>query len=299
VFAQSGLDVALLEVGLGGRLDAVNLVDAVAAIVTTIDLDHQDWLGDDRDSIGREKAGIFRRGRPAVIADPSPPDGLVDAARDIGANVVRAGVDFRIERDASGWRWIGGDTVVALPDPTLAAPCQHANAAGAIALLHAMRDRLGFDPAALARGVVAARVPGRLQQSSGQPGLIIDVAHNPQAARVLARWLADHPVDGRTFAVFSALGDKDIAGIGAAVAAQIDRWFVAGLDAETDRGLDAERVAAKLDDVADQLSRHADVTRALDAAFESRGSGDRIVAFGSFHVAAAALRWKPAGTDRA
>ncbi|MEO5626902.1 MAG: bifunctional tetrahydrofolate synthase/dihydrofolate synthase [Dokdonella sp.] len=297
IFSQAALDVALLEVGLGGRLDAVNIVDADAAIVTTVDLDHQDWLGNDRETIGREKAGIFRRGRPAIVGESDPPCSLLAHARDIGAELCLRGRDFQVEPAVEGrWRWRADDVSLVLPRPHLAAPCQFVNASAAIAVLHALRDRLGWHPAAIGQGVANARVDARLQRLADPDHrlaeLIVDVAHNPQAARVLGDWLRLQPIRGRTLAVFGALEDKDVQGVVNALADPIDAWFLAGLDHDSPRGLDA----AKLRDLvgtglaAKRLqSTHADVPSALAAAYDHAQVGDRIIAFGSFFVAAAAL----------
>jgi dihydrofolate synthase/folylpolyglutamate synthase len=297
LFAEAKLDVALLEVGLGGRLDAVNLIDADAAIVTTVDFDHQDWLGDERDGIGREKAGIFRAARPAMVGELDPPQGLLDAAARIGADVRRLGRDFTIDVGESGWRWRSSDVELALPPPSLDAPCQHQNAAAAVAALHALRDRLGWDPGAIASGVASADVAARLQRFASVPELVIDVAHNPQAARMLAVWLEAHPVRGRTLAVFGALADKDVGGIVAPLRAAISCWHLASLAGDSPRGLDvaalAERVRAAHAD-ADIASTHDSVTAALTAAFASAFEGDRVIAFGSFFVAAPVLAFADA-----
>ena len=296
LFADSALDVAVLEVGLGGRLDAVNLVDADAAIVTTVDLDHQDWLGNDRDSIGREKAGIFRAGHAAIVGERTPPRGLLDEAARIGSDLRLAGHDFRAEARADGWRWHGwpdaGTPAPALdlPLPGLAAACQLDNAAAAIAALYALRGRLDWYPAAIAHGVANARIGARLQRFGGAPELVIDVAHNPQAARVLSDWLRAQRGAGRTLAVFGALGDKDVRGVHAALAAAIDGWFLAGLDHDSPRGLAAPALGELLGLPAD-TSTHATVAEALAAAFAAARPGDRVLAFGSFFVAAAALEF--------
>ena len=295
IFAQSGLDAVVLEVGLGGRLDAVNIIDADAAVVTTIDLDHQDWLGNERGQIAREKAGIFRPGRPAIIGDAAAPAALAQAAREVGARIFQAGQDYRIEPAASGWHWQTQGREIALPDPMLAAPVQRANAAAAIAALHMLRDRIPIGDAALADGVGNARIAARLQRfrKPGTAELVIDVAHNPQAAEVLGRWLAQAPAPGRTLAVFGALADKDIPGIVVPMAARIDRWFIGSLDAETPRGLAAADLVARMS-AAETMPRHdvfADIDRALDAAFAAAQAHDRVLAFGSFHVAAPALAW--------
>ncbi|GAA0705898.1 bifunctional tetrahydrofolate synthase/dihydrofolate synthase [Dokdonella soli] len=296
IFAHNTLDVALLEVGLGGRLDAVNIVDADAAIVTTVDLDHQDWLGNDRGSIGREKAGIFRSGRPAIVGEIDPPRSLIEHAERIGADLRLAGRDFLFERaaDGNGWHWRGDGIELALPLPRLAAPCQIDNAAAAVAALYALRARVGWNPQAIGQGVEDARIGARLQRFGGGPELVIDVAHNPQAARVLAEWLHEQPAPGRTLAVFGALGDKDVRGIVAALAGRIDEWFLAGLDSDSPRGLDAKALRELLStSLAAQAIPwlHADVTAALAAAFSSAQPGDRVLAFGSFFVAASALQF--------
>ncbi len=300
IFAQNRLDVAVLEVGLGGRLDAVNIVDADAAIVTTIDLDHQDWLGNDRDSIGYEKAGIFRASRPAILGMREPPAGLLAEASRIGADVRWLGIDYDFALQPSGWKWQSGDESIELPAPMLAAPCQTGNAAAAIAALHALRDRIGWIPPALATGARAARLAARLQRfvRPGTAEIIVDVAHNPQAAGVLSSWLEQNPIGGRTFAVFGALADKDVGGIAAPLSPRIDRWHLAGLDALTSRGLRVADLRERLSAAAPPpapLETHADPREALAAAQQQAGEGDRIVAFGSFYIAAAALDALDAG----
>jgi dihydrofolate synthase/folylpolyglutamate synthase len=291
VFADSALDVAVLEVGLGGRLDAVNIIDADAAIVTTVDLDHQDWLGNDRDVIAREKAGIFRVDRPAIIGEVNPTAGLLDAASEIGARVIAAGRDFRIGIDAQGWYWQADAVHLDLPHPALDAPCQHANAAAAIAALHALRDRLGWQPAAIAQGVASARVAARLQRFAGSPELIVDVAHNPQAARVLAQWLAANPPSASNLAVFGALGDKDVVGIVEPLLPYFSAWHLAGLDTDSPRGLTSSALRERLESMPGIViaGEYADVSSALRRVVERAGPGDRVIAFGSFFVAAAAL----------
>lgn len=291
LFADADLDVAILEVGLGGRLDAVNLVDADVAVITTIALDHQDWLGNDRDAIGREKAGVARAGHVVVVGEADPPRGLVEELARIGAIAWRAGADFRIDVDARGWHWQSDDIRYDVPAAALAAPCQPANAAAAIAALHALRDRLPIGAAAIAQGIAQAHVAARLQRhAAGRGELVIDVAHNPQAAGVLAQWLSEQGDGRRVIAVFGALGDKDIAGILAQLAKHVDAWHLAGLERDSPRGLDAaalrERFAPGVD-----ATLHDSVDAALDATQSALSEGARVVAFGSFFVAAPALRW--------
>jgi dihydrofolate synthase/folylpolyglutamate synthase len=291
IFAQNTLDVVVLEVGLGGRLDAVNIIDADCTIVTTIALDHQDYLGDDLAGIAREKAGIFRAQRPAVIAEAVPLAALVDAAIARHSQLVRCGHEYSFAVTAIGWTWCSGETTLQLPLPTLDALCQCANAAAAVAAVHALRDRLGWNPQAIAQGVYQANIPARLQRFSAAAELIVDVAHNPQAAAMLADWLAALPISGRTLAVFSALADKDIAAIVQSLAPSVSRWFVCGLDQRAARGATAHDVVTRLLTGAPAADHEcfADPATALAAAWDEARPGDRVLAFGSFYVAAAAL----------
>ena len=290
LFQQSDLDLVVLEVGLGGRLDAVNLVDADVAVVTTVDIDHVDWLGNDRESIGFEKAGIARAWKPLVLGEIDSPSSVLRHAYAIGANAIRLGSDFFHEPvDENHWRWRDAGFEVELPVPALAAPVQRANAATAIAALRALDIELA--DAALAEGVAAAMLPGRLQrfEVAGTP-VIVDVGHNPQAARELAAWLQAEPVDGRNLAVFAALADKDVEGIVGALENAVSQWFLAGLESIIGRGQSVDEFAAKLANTAAAGgSRHAGVSAALDAARSEAIMGDRILVFGSFHTVAEAL----------
>ncbi|TAL73330.1 MAG: bifunctional tetrahydrofolate synthase/dihydrofolate synthase [Rhodanobacter sp.] len=296
LFARAGLDLAVLEVGLGGRLDAVNIVDADVAVITTIDLDHMEWLGPDRDSIGREKAGVARAGRPAIIGEDDPPNGLLDALAGIGAKVERAGIDFTRAWHADGWQWQHADgTAMALPAPALAAEVQYANAAAAIAALHALW--IGGGPlapqdayAAVCRGLRHVQIAARLQSLGGDPELFVDVGHNPQAARVIAAWLDAQPAK-RTHAVYGALKDKDVAGVLAAIGTRVSYWHLAPLDAVSPRGMAIGDLTATLVKVLPGATHdeHADVATALTAARHSAKPGERIIAFGSFFVASAVI----------
>jgi dihydrofolate synthase/folylpolyglutamate synthase len=296
LFARADLDVAVLEVGLGGRLDAVNIIDADAVVITTIDMDHMDWLGNDRDSIGREKAGIARRGRPAIVGELDPPAGLLEALAASGARVQRAGHDFRVERHAPGWRWQHRDgTAFDLPDPALAAPVQYANAASAIAALHALDAGGGLAaPIALgqaaADGLTAVRVPARLQSLGGDPAVVVDVGHNPQAARALAAWLELRRFP-RVHAVYGALADKDVAGVLAALGPYVDHWHLAGLDHDSPRGLPIGALGEALRQTLPlaAFDLHPRVPAALAAARSQARPGECILAFGSFFVASAVL----------
>ncbi len=291
LFAHGGLDLAVLEVGLGGRLDAVNIVDADVAVITTVDIDHVDWLGADREAIGVEKAGIARPWKPLVLGDDDPPASVLRQAYAIGASAVRANCDFFFRPlDGAHWEWREVGRRMELPMPALAAPVQLRNAATAIAALRALPSPPS--EAAIARGVAQARIAGRLQRfDRGGIAVLVDVGHNPQAARELARWLHEEPVAGRSFAVFAALGDKDAAGVAQALAGEVDAWYLAGLQEAGPRGVDVDAFAARLAGTpAAGGTRHASVGAALAAALAAAAPGDRILVFGSFHTAAAAIQ---------
>ncbi len=290
LFEQAKLDLAILEVGLGGRLDAVNIVDADVAVITTVDLDHQDWLGADREAIGLEKAGVMRAGKPVVLGERDPPSSVLQHAYRIGASAIRASCDYLVDEADGGWRWREPGYEIGLPEPALDAPAQRANAAAAIASLRALP--LQIPDAAIVEGVRSARLPARMQRIvHDSVEIVIDVAHNPQAATQLARWLAAHPATGSTHAVFSALGDKDLAGIVAPLRDRVARWWLCGLH-DSPRGLGGEALAERLRDRLPEptVSVLPDVAQALAAARAATTAGDRILVFGSFHTAADALR---------
>lgn len=292
LFARAGLDLAVLEIGLGGRLDAVNLVDADVAVITTVDLDHQDWLGPDIERIGYEKAWIARPGRPLVLGDDDPPASVLRHAYAIGAQAWRIGCDFFAEPlDAARWRWREVGYALELPRPALAAPVQLRNAACAIAALRALDAEDAIAPQAYAAGVAQARVGGRLQRFvRGEVEVVVDVGHNPQAARALADWLRMQP-PRPTRAVLAVLADKDAAGLVAPLAGHIAGWHLADSTAAGRRGQDADTLAAALAATpAARGARHADVAAALDAACAAAGGGGRVLVYGSFHAAAAALQ---------
>ena len=305
LFTSAQLDVALLEVGLGGRLDAVNIVGADVAVITSIGLDHTAWLGPDRDSIGREKAGIARRGRPVIIGDPDPPAGLLNTLTACGARSELAGRDFIVQRQRCGWRWHHADGIVLeLPDPAMAGSVQYANGATAIAALHALRtnDKPVFTKGALAAtasaGLRHARVPARLQSLGGDPELIVDVAHNPQAAQALVSWLMAQPA-APVHAVYGALDDKNVAGVLGILGPHVRHWHLAGLDGESLRGLAATTLVMQAQKVLPRavLTSYVDVSTALDAARAAAQPGHRILAFGSFFLVSAVLRSKNTWND--
>jgi len=293
-FRMRGVEIAVLEVGMGGRLDAVNAWDTECALVTSIGLDHCHWLGPDREAIGREKAGIFRAGRPAICADPDPPASVLDAARAAGAPLLLIGRDFRAEAQAGGWRYLGpGDTVRSgLPRPAMRARVQLLNAAAVVTVLECLRDRFPVSAAHLRAGM-AAVVPGRFQTLPGLPVRVIDVAHNAEAAGELASSLGTQGVRGHTRAVFGALADKPVEAMVRALAPQVAHWHLCTL--AVDRGLDADSlqarvVAAGVDPGA--LSRHPDPVAAYREALAHTRENDRVLVFGSFHTAGDIMRFE-------
>lgn len=290
LFAQAGLDLAVLEVGLGGRLDAVNIVDSDVAVITTVDIDHSEWLGEDRETIGVEKAGIIRGWKPVILGETDPPSSVLARAYLLGANAIRGGSDFFADViDAQQWRWRDVGFSIDLPTPALRGLIQLRNAASAIAALRTLDKPL--PRAAIAEGVANARIRGRLQHvEHNGVEVLVDVGHNPQAARELAVALKAAPVAGRTRAVFAALQDKDAAGVVEALGGQVDDWHLAGLDGA--RAQSAQALQARLHDTAAAAAQqHATVADALEAALAAAAAGDRVLVFGSFHTAAQALQW--------
>ncbi|MYZ44862.1 bifunctional tetrahydrofolate synthase/dihydrofolate synthase [Schauerella aestuarii] len=297
LFAGQQLDAIVLEVGLGGRLDAVNIVDADCAIVTSVDLDHMDWLGDTRELIGFEKAHIFRTGKPAICSDPVPPQTLLDHAAAIGADLWLFGRDFNYSGDRQQWGFGGrNQRRNALAYPALRGANQLLNASAALAALESLRDRLPVPQQAVRVGLSQATLPGRFQILPGQPTIVLDVAHNPHAAAVLAQNLDNMAYFPYTHAVFGMLDDKDVAGVVARMGKRIDHWYcptLVGPRGVTGQVL-ADRVAAALppvgkEDEAATLAAFDDVAAAVAAAQKRAGEGDRIVIFGSFLTVAAAL----------
>lgn len=285
LFAAHGVEVALLEVGLGGRLDAVNVLDADVAVISSIGVDHEAWLGSDRERIGYEKAGILRPGRPAICGDRQPPGSLLEHAETTGARLQLIGRDFQPEDAGEAWNWSGsGARLEGLPLPALHGPFQLGNAATAIAALMTLPRPPAAE--AIARGLRQVTLPGRFQRLTGSPECIVDVGHNPHAARALAEALAAEPAAGRTLAVIAMLEDKDVAGVVAEMRPEIDLWFPAGLDVP--RGLDAQTLTSRMDIATEESS--SDVAQAIYAARAAARAADRIVIFGSFFTVAEALR---------
>ena len=293
LLATAPLDLVVLEVGLGGRLDAVNAFDGDCAVITSIDIDHSEFLGNDRESIGREKAGIMRRGRPVVVSDPMPPRSIADEATRIGAELRVAGVDFHHAGDRQQWSWTGRTMRFSgLGYPALRGANQLLNAAGALAAFEALRERLPVSAQAVRVGLATVELPGRFQVLPGEPTLVLDVAHNPHAVAALALNLDQMGFFPRTHAVFGAMRDKDIDAILKRLAPLIDAWHFTDLPSA--RAASAVEIAERWRSVAREGSRatvaiHGDPPAALAAAVAEADPADRIVVFGSFYTVGGVL----------
>lgn len=289
-FIEHEVDVAILEVGLGGRLDAVNVFDADCAVVTSVDIDHVDYLGDTREQIAFEKAGIFRKDHVAICADGDVPQTLRKHAHDIGAELWCIGSEFGFVSHDGQWDYrskLGSRN--ALPFPALRGAFQLHNASAVLAALDVLKDRLPVSMEAARRGLVEVQLAGRFQFVPGRPQLILDVAHNPHAARSLAQNLAGLS-PAKTFAVFAMLRDKDMAGVVQVLAPHIDIWLVAGIDAPRGAGADELAQVLRQCGVRGEIETFADTAQALRRAYEAAGENDRIAAFGSFYTVAEAMQ---------
>jgi len=290
--ARAGLDAVVLEVGLGGRLDAVNAIDADCAIITSIDIDHAELLGDTRELIGLEKAGIMRTGRPVIVSDPVPPQSVVDRAREIGADLWLPGRDFHTAGDRQQWAWTGRSRRYAgLAYPALRGANQLLNAAGALAALDAMHARLPVTAQAVRTGLALAQLPGRFQIVPGQPALVLDVAHNPHAAAALALNLDAMGFYPATHAVFGAMADKDLTAILQRMDALVDRWYFT--DLPTPRAASGAALHALWRELTGRKNAAAQAfaspAQALAAARASAAPTDRIIVFGSFYTVGGVL----------
>jgi len=299
--SQSGLDVVILEVGLGGRLDAVNILDADCAVITCIALDHMAILGPDREAIGYEKAGIMRTGRPVVVSDPVPPQSVLDRALEVGADLWRLGKDFHFAGDQQQWGWAmhpshGARRYAGLAYPALRGANQLVNASGVLAAIEALRARLPVTAQAVRNGLAMVELPGRFQIVPGTPTLVLDVAHNPHSVAALAENLDAMGYHPTTHAVFGAMADKDLAAMLGRIAPLIDRWHVT--DLPLPRASSADALALLLDSLPSTApngksrvaGRHANPMDALRAAVASADPADRIVVFGSFFTVGGVLQ---------
>jgi dihydrofolate synthase/folylpolyglutamate synthase len=301
LFVEANLDAVILEVGLGGRLDAVNIIDADVAIVTSVDLDHQDYLGDTREAIGFEKAGIYRAGRAAICSDPAPPASLIDHATAIGADLWLFGRDFNYSGDRQQWNYGGrGLRRNSLAYPSLRGANQLLNASAALAALEALRDRLPLGAQEVRNGLVMVELPGRFQVLPGRPQVILDVAHNPHAAATLAQNLDNMGFFPFTFAILGAMSDKDVIGVISHLKDKIDHWYLTGLP--LDRAADTEYLADCLRQagVQESAEKGAECTirhflnpqEAFTEAKRIASENDRIVVFGSFLTVAGVMALK-------
>jgi dihydrofolate synthase/folylpolyglutamate synthase len=301
LFVEANLDAVILEVGLGGRLDAVNIIDADVAIVTSVDLDHQDYLGDTREAIGFEKAGIYRAGRAAICSDPAPPASLKDHATAIGADLWLFGRDFNYSGDRQQWNYGGrGLRRNSLAYPSLRGANQLLNASAALAALEALRDRLPLGAQEVRNGLVMVELPGRFQVLPGRPQVILDVAHNPHAAATLAQNLDNMGFFPFTYAILGAMSDKDVIGVISHLKDKIDHWYLTGLP--LDRAADTEYLADCLRQagVQESAEKGAECTirhflnpqEAFTEAKRIASENDRIVVFGSFLTVAGVMALK-------
>ncbi len=293
LLSSSALDVTILEVGLGGRLDAVNVIDADCAVITSIDLDHMEFLGNDRETIGFEKAGIMRAGRPVVVSDPVPPQSVIDHARALGADLWQFGKDFNFSGDKQQWGWAGrGRRYSGLAYPALRGANQLVNASGVLAALDALRERIPVTAQAVRNGLAMVELPGRFQMVPGQPNLVLDVAHNPHAVAALSENLDAMGFYPTTHAVFGAMADKDLAPMLARIGPLVDRWYFC--DLPTPRAASAEqlKVAWQTGNTRKDVSAstHPDPKAALQAAVSAADPADRIVVFGSFFTVGGVLK---------
>lgn len=302
LFSQAGVDIAILEVGLGGRLDAVNIFAADCAILTSIDLDHMDYLGDTREEIGFEKAGIFRNGRAAICSEPDVPAAVRRQAEAVGANFMHIGEHFGYSIDATSWGyWGAGGKRHSLPHPALRGSYQLRNASACLAALDTIRGSLPVTMGDIRHGLLEVALPGRFQVLPGKPLTVLDVAHNPAAAQVLADNLGDMGRYPRTYAVFAMLKDKDMAGVVRALMPAVDTWLLASINMP--RGAAAEELQQVLQSVnvveaGAAICTFPDIAAAYAYACERAGENDRICVFGSFHTVGEVLRYRDAAKSR-
>jgi dihydrofolate synthase/folylpolyglutamate synthase len=295
LLSEAPLDLVILEVGLGGRFDAVNAIDTDCAVITSIDLDHMEFLGKDRESIGFEKAGIMRAGKPAVVCDPVAPQSVIDHAAQVGADLRLLGRDFRYEGDMQQWSWAGRTMRFnALAYPALRGVNQLLNAAGTLAAFEALRDRLPISAQAVRNGFALVELPGRFQIAPGKPTLVLDVAHNPHAVAGLAQNLDQMGFYPRTHAVFGVMHDKDIAAMLERMAPLVDAWHFTDLPlpraAQATDLAEAYRMLELGDARPATIACHAGPQQALDAALADADPADRMVVFGSFHTVGGVLK---------
>ena len=294
LFAARSPDLTILEVGLGARLDAVNLFESDCAVVTCVDIDHTSFLGNTREKIGWEKAHIYRPGKPAICADPLPPNSVIEHAEKIGADLWLFGRDFNYNGDRQQWAYAGrNQRRNSLAYPALRGANQLLNASAALAVLEALKSQLPVTQQAVRTGFATVTLPGRCQMLAGRPQVVLDVAHNPHAAAHLAANLDNMGFFPFTYAVFGTMADKEVDRILDAMGDRIDHWLV--VDLPTPRAIDAEELAARLQargfgqEGERTVTTFKDARLALAKAHERAEEADRIVVFGSFYTVAACL----------
>jgi len=293
LMAQANLDVAILEVGLGGRLDAVNIIDADCAVITSIDIDHTAILGKDRESIGFEKAGIMRAGRPVIVSDPVPPQSVIDHAATVGADLWRLGTDFNFSGDQQQWAWAGrGRRYSGMAYPALRGANQLINASGVLAALDALRQRIPVTAQAVRNGLAMVALPGRFQIVPGEPVLVLDVAHNPHSVAALAVNLDAMGFYPTTHAVLGAMADKDLLTMLQHVNPMVDTWYFTDLPLpRAAKASDLQQAWQAQNTRSDTASSvHANPQLALQAAIGAADPADRIVVFGSFYTVGGVLK---------
>jgi len=296
IFSGSNLDVLMLEVGMGGRLDAVNIVDSDVAYIVSIGQDHTQWLGERREHIAREKAGIMRYQRPVICADINPPDSILDCADKASAQLWQIYRDFDYQQQDNSWSWresaYGVDTkLTGLPVANIPGDKQLLNAAGVLCAISRMQQALPVTQVQVAEGLNNAQIPGRLQVIDQQPRLIFDVAHNAESVHCLSQFLSSNECKGRTLAVFAALADKPLEEIAQILLSQVDQWFVAGLEGE--RGSQGGDLMARILNIQKDVmaSSYDDPASAYRAALREATGTDRIVVFGSFVTVGAIMNY--------
>lgn len=295
IFRCAQVSIMVLEVGLGGRLDATNIIDADVAVLCSVGMDHRDWLGDTLEQIGAEKSGIFRQRQAVVLGSADMPASVWQRLQALECRVHTAGRDFSAVVDsadpAGRWSYVSGSCrLQALPPPALAGTVQYRNAAAALTALNLLAVSGACERERVVRGLGDVRLPGRFQIVPGQPEWILDVAHNEPAAGVLAAALQARPCAGRTYGVIGMLGDKDVAAVAGALDHSIDCWLLAALDDEP-RGLSAETLQARLPPLRGQIERCGRMAEACARARALAQPQDRVVVFGSFHAVGPALVW--------
>lgn len=291
LFTNANLDVVILEVGMGGRLDAVNIVDADCAIVTSIDLDHMAYLGNTREAIAFEKAGIFRSKASAICGDPLPPQTLIDHANAIGTDLWLMGRDYSFEGDKQQWGWHGrGKRFSGLSYPALRGANQLLNASAVIAALMAIRDRLPVSAQDIRNGLALVELPGRFQVLPGKPTVVLDVAHNPHAAATLAQSMEAMAYHPYTYAIFGAMSDKDIDGVLKPMIDLVDYWYCT--DLPTPRAAAAKDLAKRIQAMGKEALVFSEPGKAFQSALDKAGEGDRIMVFGSFYTVAGVMAYR-------